>query len=599
MRDSRAPRKIRTLRRIRYALKDLQKACGGGEFLSTYAALVLILFSQRAVADVVGRQYSPSDAVQDSSYTFPITSVGQTSGLCTSVCLCSDGNNCTCDRSGTIQLTHDLSAPFSAFNYRVQSANVSPDCFAGTSVSLPAFVDVGQMLSYNVEFSPTRVGTFSDDLGLNDYVLSVSGSTPRGEASLVPAPLSGWSAPLVVSTTPGTQIDSPNLTTADQLYLSWSIQNQGDLSTFGTFFIDVNLDGSLLNRWSWSDPLQPQWYLDLKDFPFGPLTAGSHTLELIPDPTGVIGATSSTYTKTITVRESGPPGTLSLVFPLKASAPNRDRHLGPYTAAVITVFDHSMAAGNGVFRPYLCDGKVVAFTGERGDNKPSPSGSACSDHPGYSQTDGQPFTITGHYVGSSPDGPAYLNYEGHPGFDYSARLGTQVFAAAGGTIHYPKGIKGAFPLQLSEPYNKYHVLEIIPDADPTYRIYYLHLSTHPSASGTKGTFSDPSPLQGCPAQVNLPLPEGAHVDAGCLVALSGKAGAVGAHLHFEVRKVQVEASGSVAKSSPMRCLADPELNDSSHACIPVDPYGWLGSFSDPYIALTGEASTYLWADARP
>jgi len=130
------------------------------------------------------------------------------------------------------------------------------------------------------------------------------GSTQRGSASLVPSPLSGWSSPLVVSTTRGTQVDSPNPTTAEPLYLSWSIQNQGDLATFGTFFIDVDLDGSLLNRWSWSDPLQPQWYLDLKDYPFGPLSAGTHTLKLVPDSTDVIGATSNTYTKTITVSES-------------------------------------------------------------------------------------------------------------------------------------------------------------------------------------------------------------------------------------------------------------------------------------------------------
>jgi hypothetical protein len=288
--------------RIQNAKDRVSRLCAGTWFLSIQLVLSsLMIFPQPAVADGLGHQHLSSDTVQDSSYTFPVTGVGQTSGLCTSVCYCSDHNNCTCDQSGTVQLNHDLSAPFSAFNYRVQPANVAEDCFAGTAVNLPAFVDSGQRLSFNVEFSPTSPGTFSDNLNLSGYILSVSGSTPSGGASLVPSPLTGWSAPLVVSTTPGTQTDSPNLRTTDPLYLSWSIQNQGDLSTFGTFFIDVDLDGSLLNRWSWSDPLQPQWYLDLKDYPFGPLAAGTHTLELIPDPTNVIGASSSTYTKTITV----------------------------------------------------------------------------------------------------------------------------------------------------------------------------------------------------------------------------------------------------------------------------------------------------------
>ena len=260
-----------------------------------------------AAASGVGYPRISSVTVQDNTYTFPTTSVGQTSGACFGVCLCSDVNNCICDESGSINLTHDVSAPFNALNYRVQDAGNSDDCSGGFSVTFPVFLNAGQKLSYAIEFSPTSPGTFSDYLGLNNYTLSVSGSTPSGEASLVPFPLAGWSAPIVVSTTPGTQTDSSHLTSTEPLYLNWALQNQGDLSAFGPFYIDVDLDGSNLQRWIWSNALVPQQYLFVKDYKFGPLAPGTHTLDLVPDPTGVSGASTSTYRKTITITAGVPP----------------------------------------------------------------------------------------------------------------------------------------------------------------------------------------------------------------------------------------------------------------------------------------------------
>jgi murein DD-endopeptidase MepM/ murein hydrolase activator NlpD len=466
--------------------------------------------------------------------------------------------------------------------------------YAGQEVS-GFFTSSGQL--YQANKATAQLTPVGGSLNRSIADLALFGGGARGTSSLVPFTPSGWSAPVVVSDTKGTQTDSSTLTNTEPLYVSWAIQNAGDLSTFGTFFIDLDLDGNRLQQWYWPNPLPPGNLLWIKDYQFGQLAAGTHTLVLVPDSTHVTLGSTENYTKTFTVSNAAP-ASLSLLFPLKATVPNRDRQLDPYTVPIITVFDHSMADAThkNRFSPYGCDLAVVAFTGERGDKKPSPSGSACSAHPGYSQSNGQPFTITGHYTGSTPDGPDYLNYEGHPGFDYAARLHTQVFASASGKIHYPI-TPGA--LQLSDPFGKYHVLEIIPDVDPSYRIYYLHLYTHPSATDTQGTYSDPSPAPGCLAQVDLPLPEGAHVNAGCLVALSGTAGARGPHLHFEVRKVLTLSGGGIAASSAMRCRADQSLDDANHACIPVDPYGWIGSYPDPYIALTGVASTYLWAKPRP
>jgi hypothetical protein len=147
-------------------------------------------------------------------------------------------------------------------------------------------------------------GALSQSIG--DLALFGS-SPPRGTANLVPNTPPGWSAPLVVSTSAGSQTDGANLTSTEPLFLSWSLQNQGDLSTFGTFYVDVDLDGSLLHRWEQDNPLSPQGQFSIDGYEFGPISAGTHTLELIPNSANAVGITSSNYTKTIAVSSPGPP----------------------------------------------------------------------------------------------------------------------------------------------------------------------------------------------------------------------------------------------------------------------------------------------------
>jgi len=311
MRDSNVPRVIYRVRRIHDAAKGLRRAYTRLWILCISGVLSLALLATPAAAGGVGHSHAPSVIIKDSGYTFPITSVGQTSGVCSNVCHCSNANNCTCDQSGTIQLNHDVSAPFSAFNYRVQDAGNFDDCSGGSPVTLPVFLNTGQKLSYAIEFSPTRPGTFSDYLQWNNFIFSLSGSTPQGSSSLVPYTPSGWSAPVVVSDTKGIPTDSPTLTSNEPLYVSWAFKNAGDLSTFGTFYIDLDLDGSRLQRWHWDDPLVPGIGLYVQDYQFGPLAPGTHTLVLVPDSTHVTLGSRENYTKTFDVTQ--PAATLRLV----------------------------------------------------------------------------------------------------------------------------------------------------------------------------------------------------------------------------------------------------------------------------------------------
>jgi hypothetical protein len=129
---------------------------------------------------------------------------------------------------------------------------------------------------------------------------------------------------------------------------------------------------------------------------------------------------------------------------------------------------------------------------------------------------------------------------------------------------------------------------LVPDLFPGHKIYYLHVSTHPT---TGQTIDKEDLTPGCPTLVSLPLPEGTHVEAGCLLALSGHAASRGdPQLHFEVQKVVPIDQVREEVRASLQCL-----DDAEKVCVPVDPYGWDGDGPDPYAATTGIGSIRLWA----
>jgi murein DD-endopeptidase MepM/ murein hydrolase activator NlpD len=193
-----------------------------------------------------------------------------------------------------------------------------------------------------------------------------------------------------------------------------------------------------------------------------------------------------------------------------------------------------------------------------------------------------------------------LYYDGHPGIDYHAAMQTQVYAAVTGTIHYPDRIVG-----LSSG-SDFHVMAIIPDhaggSEPPYLIYYLHLYTYVGQTPTPAT--DPDPLPGCQGTVSLPLAEGWHVQAGCLVALSGNTSPytkpLPPHLHFEVHEVVPTATVSKTSGAQNATLCVDNAIGTGFNCVPVDPYGWCtlsqcpATSPDPYFSSTGIANMTLW-----
>jgi uncharacterized repeat protein (TIGR03803 family) len=282
-------------------------------------------------------------------------------------------------------------------------------------------------------------------------------------------------------------------------------------------------------------------------------------------------------------------------FALKGTSGSFDEGLNPYTAPVISVFDHSMRQ-DGNYHVYGCDGRVEAFTTEVGTGKaPSP---CTGEAPGYPNSTETAFGVNGHYVGDSGDralATRKLNYDGHPGFDYKAEEGTYVYAVADGEIVYPKFIPG-----LGHTAPGYHVMGLRPAYAPDLLVCYLHLLKYCDKPGCqKQSYPDPNPAPGCPSSVRIPLDPGTPVKAGCLVALSGDAVPSNAtkvrrpHLHLEVEKLLKRLPAQLAASSSFLSC---DLGGSSVPCIPVDPYGWAGDSceQDRYTLDSGVPNTQLW-----
>jgi hypothetical protein len=140
----------------------------------------------------------------------------------------------------------------------------------------------------------------------NQYTKTINIGAPN----LTPYAPSGWSGKIVVSKTAGTNSDSSPLTTADVLYVDWAVINNGSAATSSRFYTALSLDGAFLTSWYSDPPVPANSYVFIADYVIGPLAAGTHTLTLTTDSTGVIAETNESdnqFSKTFTVSTAGTP----------------------------------------------------------------------------------------------------------------------------------------------------------------------------------------------------------------------------------------------------------------------------------------------------
>ena len=161
-----------------------------GRMICILAALAWLAQAGIAAAAVPSHvdRFPAHTTPDDTAVTFPTTAVGQTSSICEGLCFTLDTSPPgTCDGSGTETLDHDVSSPFSANHY--VKGNTSSSC-TGTPTSLPTNLNSGQVLWFDIDFSPTGGGTFIDTLTISGFNFDLSGST-GSPATQVPT-LTGW-----------------------------------------------------------------------------------------------------------------------------------------------------------------------------------------------------------------------------------------------------------------------------------------------------------------------------------------------------------------------------------------------------------------------
>ncbi len=227
-----------------------------------------------------------------------------------------------------------------------------------------------------------------------------------------------------------------------------------------------------------------------------------------------------------------------LSFPLECGGVDKNKNCifrytdGAYTQKSInSVLDHHMDY------PYVADGAVIAFTGEKGKGALRKMG--C-----YPKVGGGAFSVDGLYKGTQTDtedcSPSHgLNYDGHPGYDYKAEKGMDVKAAYGGkVVNILNTSTNTYGRCVPRGIDKTGGCEawgyVGIDHGNGYVTQYGHLS-----------------------KINDEiLQQGATVKKGDKIGLSGEKGVDGnPHLHFEVLKVKERAR---------------------YGYTFVDPYGWEG-----------------------
>ena len=114
--------------------------------------------------------------------------------------------------------------------------------------------------------------------------------------NLKPKTPGGWRAPLLVANKAGVQDNTELFTDAD-VFISWAITNEGPSDVETLFFVDLTLDGIVLERWR-NTKLPagfvgsvPDWRKLLEK---ANPTPGKHTLGIVVDPTNLVPESDET-----------------------------------------------------------------------------------------------------------------------------------------------------------------------------------------------------------------------------------------------------------------------------------------------------------------
>lgn len=121
--------------------------------------------------------------------------------------------------------------------------------------------------------------------------------------NLLPYKPVGWDDKLVLSTVTGTNTSAAAICEGQNIYLDYSIFNNGNAAISETFYVRLYVDGVAKATWTKAG-IGANTYYTIQDYSVGTLSAGTHTFKITADVLNNVDETSETdneYTRTFSV----------------------------------------------------------------------------------------------------------------------------------------------------------------------------------------------------------------------------------------------------------------------------------------------------------
>src|ERR1700677_1615794 len=105
----------------------------------------------------------------------------------------------------------------------------------------------------------------------------------RAQPHIAPFQPSGWSAPVVVTTNPNSPPNTPILYNTNDIYVNWSVINNGTANASTTFYVDVYSNSVFVNRWTIPNlPRNNYEFIDDQNsYNLGQFPAGANTVSIV------------------------------------------------------------------------------------------------------------------------------------------------------------------------------------------------------------------------------------------------------------------------------------------------------------------------------
>ncbi len=215
----------------------------------------------------------------------------------------------------------NLSAGYKYVFETTGSMDTYGDLFDSTTLanSVACDDDGGDNRNFKLEYAPETSGTYY--LRVRAYKLGTAGSyalTYRREATgnggsttkpdLQPYTPSGWTSPLVVSSSNLSKEGATTFVKDDSLYVSWAVVCR-NANASGMFFSRLYIDGKLEYYWT-TFGLEKNYYSWVGGHLIGKLEPGTHTIRIVHDEPGAIAESdesNNVFESSITVTAEGFP----------------------------------------------------------------------------------------------------------------------------------------------------------------------------------------------------------------------------------------------------------------------------------------------------